>query len=498
MVGESIIELDGSSLTLNQAYAIAHGAQVSISPDAREKVEKAREFIRIKLQEDRMIYGINTGFGYLANKRISNDQLRALQRNILKSHACGLGQSLSTPTARLALALRLNVLLMGVTGVTFDLCEALHHFLEKGITPIIPEFGSVGASGDLTPLAHLALPLIGEGMVSYQGEVMEAGAALEKAGLQPIVLSEKEGLGLINGTQIMLAVGALALYEARDLMKKSHQITALSYEAMQASTDPLHPNLHSARGHVGQMIVAHEIIKQLEGSYLTIGLAKPLRLQDAYSLRCAPQVHGASLDVLNHAIQIIETELNSATDNPLVFPEENLVLSGGNFHGQPLALAFDMASMAIAEMGNISDRRIELMLNPNMSGLPAFLSPKEGICSGYMATQYLSASLVNECKLLANPSSTDSIPGNVGVEDHVSMGMTSARKLAKIITHVSSILSIEMLIACQAIDLREASPLGKGTALTYELLRESVPVLDEDRIIADDVNQALKVYKQLS
>ncbi|NGX57430.1 MAG: Histidine ammonia-lyase [Chlamydiae bacterium] len=497
MVGESLIKLDGSSLTLDKAYEIAQGASVGISSDAKERVDRAQKYVHKKALEDQSIYGINTGFGYLAKKRISEDQLKALQLNILKSHACGYGQPLSIPETRLAMALRLNVLLIGLTGVTYDLCQALCDHLERGITPIIPEFGSVGASGDLAPLAHLALPLVGEGMVFYQGNAMEASEALKQAGLKPIVLQEKEGLGLINGTQIMLAVGSLALYEARELIRKSHKVTALTFEAMKASVDPLHPNLQSARGHVGQMIVAHEIIKQLEGSYLTMECVEPLRVQDSYSLRCAPQVHGASLDVVNHAIQIIETELNGATDNPLVFADEDLILSGGNFHGQPLALAYDMASMALSEMGNISDRRLELMLNPHMSGLPAFLTPDEGLCSGYMASQYLSASLVHECKHLANPSCTDSIPGNVGIEDHVSMGLASARKFAKITHHVSTILSIELCVACQAIDMREAAPLGKGTSLLYELLREYIPMLDDDRIIAEDVNKAVEVFEKI-
>jgi len=491
------IALDGSALSLDQVYAISKGASVTISPDVKDRVRRCHQYVHQVAESDRLIYGINTGFGYLANKRISCEQLKRLQRNILISHASGYGQPLGVPETRVAMALRLNVLLMGVTGVSLELCQALCDHLTKGITPIIPEFGSVGASGDLAPLAHLALPLIGEGMVFYQGEAMEATDALQRVGLRPIVLAEKEGLGLINGTQVMLAVGALALIEARELIRKSHLITALSYEAMKASLAPLHPNLNAARGHVGQMIVAHEILKQLEGSHLYGESFETLRVQDAYSLRCVPQVHGASLDGINYAIQVVETELGGATDNPLIFAEEELILSGGNFHGQPLALGFDMASMALSEMGNISDRRIELMLNPHMSHLPAFLSPNEGICSGYMAAQYLTASLVNECKLLSNPACTDSIPGNVGIEDHVSMGMTSARKMAKIVKHASVILSAEMVIACQAIDLRQCAPLGRGTKEVYDLLREYVPVLNDDRVIAEDVYRATEVFEKI-
>jgi len=497
MESPSPITLDGSRLSLEQAHAISQGTAVEMNPEALERVKQCHEFVQKEADSDRSIYGINTGFGYLANRRISREQLKQLQRNIVVSHASGYGQPLPTPVVRLSMVLRLNVLLMGVTGVSTDLCQAIYDHLERGITPIIPEYGSVGASGDLAPLAHLALPLIGEGMVFYQGDAIEASEALEKAGLKPLVLSEKEGLGLINGTQIMLALGVIALHEAKELIQKSHRITALSYEAMKASLDTINPNLHAARGHVGQMIAAHEILKHLEGSYLNQSVHKKLRVQDAYSLRCAPQVHGASLDGVNYAIQVVETELGGATDNPLVFADEELILSGGNFHGQPLALGFDLASMALSEIGNISDRRIELMVNPHMSHLPAFLTEKEGLCSGYMAAQYLTASLVNECKLLANPACTDSIPGNVGIEDHVSMGMTSARKLSKIVELVSVILATEMVVACQAIDLRGCSPLGKGTSEVFELVREAIPVLDGDRVIADDVYKAVEVLEKL-
>ncbi len=430
---EKMIQLDGSSLTLEQAYDIAYGAQIGLADDAQNRVRQCRQFVQQEAQKSSAIYGINTGFGYFAKTRVPLEELKQLQKNIIVSHAAGSGNPLSIPQTRLSMALRLNVLAKGYTGVSFELCVLLKELINRQIYPIIPEFGSVGASGDLAPLAHLALPLIGEGQVFYKGECVSASDALKQEGLKALQLGIKEGIGMINGTQIMLAVGALALYEAKALIRRSHRITALSYEAMKANLQPLNPDLHTSRGQLGQMIVAHEISKQLEGSYLGMEFTEPLRLQDPYSLRCAPQVHGASLDALNYAIEVAEKELNAATDNPLVFAEEGLIISGGNFHGQPLALAFDLAAMAISEMANISERRLELMLNPNMSRLPAFLTPNEGVCSGYMAMQYLAASLVNECKLLANPACTDSIPGNVGIEDHVSMGMTSARKFAKIV-----------------------------------------------------------------
>jgi len=311
-------------------------------------------------------------------------------------------------------------------------------------------------------------------------------------------LKEKEGLGLINGTQIMLAVGGLALYESTKLFEKANQIAALTYEAMSASPAGLNPLIHEARGQQGQIISARAILNQLEGSYLHDSDRKLLRVQDSYSLRCAPQVHGPSYEALQHAKKIIEIELNAATDNPLVFTEESQILSGGNFHGQALAMAFDIACIGLAELGNISERRLELLLNPHMSGLPAFLSLDEGLHSGYMVLQYLSASCVNENKLLANPSCTDSIPGNVGIEDHVSMGMTSARKLKKVVKNLKTILVAEMVAAAQGIDYRGVnSRLGKGTALSYSLIRQAIPTLKEDRIVSYDVEKGMDVFNKI-
>lgn len=485
------MELDGESLTLDSALAIAFGENVSFGPGVKERVDECARFVREVAKRDQSVYGVNTGFGYFAKTKISNGDLKRLQYNILRSHASGFGKPISIPDVRLAMALRLNVFCKGLTGVSFALCELLKECINREIYPIIPEYGSVGASGDLAPLAHLALPLIGEGEVFYKNRIMPALEALQEAGLQPIELGEKEGLGLINGTQVMLSIGSIALGEARKLIHLSSAITALTYEAMQANLTPLHPNIHSSRGQTGQMIIAHEIMGALEGSYLHE--RAPLKLQDPYSLRCAPQVHGAALDALSYAILVVERELNAATDNPLVFPAEDLIVSGGNFHGEPLAMAFDFAAIALSELANISERRIELMLNPNMSGLPAFLTKNEGLCSGYMASQYLAASLVNECKLLANPASTDSIPGNVGVEDHVSMGMTSARKLAKITELVFTVYAVELLAACQAIDLRGVPPSGE----LYKALRDRVPVLEGDRILANDVEAAVEICRRI-
>ena len=492
-----MVIIDGNSLTLEQARAIAEGAEVKLDATVKKKVDASRQFVKKIAKCATPIYGINTGFGYFANKRISDSKLQQLQLNLLKSHATGHGTPLSIRETRLAMALRLNVLIKGFTGVRFKLCEALHNLIKNEIYPVIPEYGSVGASGDLAPLAHLALPLTGHGLVHFHGKIIPAEEALKSAGLKALHLVEKEGLGLINGTQIMLSVGGLALAEAGKILTLADRIAALSFEGLRGSPDALDPLIHEARRQSGQIESARNILKELQGSYLFDPKTKRLRIQDSYSLRCAPQIHGPSRDAIQYSCRIIEKELNAATDNPLVFCEEGKILSGGNFHGQALALAFDIAAMAIAEIGSVSERRLELLLNPHISGLPAFLTPNEGINSGYMALQYLSASLVNENKLLANPACTDSIPGNVGIEDHVSMGMTSARKLKRIITNTKAVLSIEMLASTQAIDLQSNMRLGKGTKKIYSAIRSMIPLLTEDRIIAEDVEKAIKIFEKL-
>lgn len=490
------IVIDGNSLTLRSIEAAAHGAPLILPRNVRKKIDSARQLVQKYANSSEATYGINTGFGSLASIKIPQSQLKKLQRNLIVSHAAGYGTPLSIPETRLAMILRLNVLVKGYTGVRFELCEALFNLIEAEIYPVIPEMGSVGASGDLAPLAHLALPLLGLGNVWFRGEVIPAEKALKAAKLSPLKLSEKEGLSLINGTQVMLAVGGLALNVGRKLIKKADQITALTYEALNASPNSLNPLIHEIRGQQGQIDSARQILSELHGSYLHKSKSRTWA-QDPYSLRCAPQIHGPSRDAIHYCSQIIEKELNAVTDNPLVFTVPSKILSGGNFHGQDLAMAFDFAAIALAEIGNVSERRLELLLNPNMSHLPAFLVAEEGINSGYMAAQYLSASLVNENKLLANPSCTDSIPGNAGIEDHVSMGATSARKLKRIANNVCVILAIEMLAASQAIDLRKAKPLGQGTSKIYKAVRRKIPMLKNDRIISEDIAKAVDVFTHL-
>jgi histidine ammonia-lyase len=491
------VTLDGNHMTLDHIYQISKGAKIHIHSDVKKHIDASQRFVSRICSSDKAVYGINTGFGYLAKHKIGKSKLKELQVNLLKSHASGYGNPLPIPETRLAMALRLNVLLKGITGVNYQLCEALASLINAEIYPIIPEYGSVGASGDLAPLAHLALPLIGCGKVRYQNRIMGAKAALKKAGLEPYQLQEKEGLSLINGTQVMLAVGSLSLLEAVRLLDKADLIAALSYEALIGNIDALHPLIHQVRGQTGQITSAFNILSHLEGSYLFDSSTKRMRVQDPYSLRCAPQIHGPSRDAVSHAKGVVVKELNATTDNPLVFVDQLEILSGGNFHGQCLAFAFDIASMAIAEIGNVSERRLELLLNPHFNGLSAFLAPVEGTHSGYMAAQYLSASLVNENKLLANPSCTDSIPGNVGVEDHVSMGMTSARKFKKIVSNARAVLAAELVAAAQCIDLRKTTKLGRDTSNLYQRVRQKVPMLKKDRIISEDIHQAVKLLEDL-
>lgn len=493
------ILLSGSALKLKDLFPLAEGAPFSLCDEAMGKVKSARVTVERIAKKGKPCYGVNTGFGLLAKEAIPPSLQKKLQLNIIRSHAAGFGELLTEDECRLAAILRLNVLLKGRTGSTPSLCKALAALIEKGVIPCIPSRGSVGASGDLAPLSHLALPLVGEGEAYYKGRITPAKEALRKAGLEPVVLQEKEGLGLINGTQVMIAVGGLAAILALSLSHVADKIAALTYEGFQGNVEALHPFIHKERNQPGQIASAQAILGELSGSYLMDKSTKNRFVQDPYSLRCAPQVHGASADFLTFALKVVERELSAATDNPLVFAEEERVLSGGNFHGEPLALAFDTAALALAEIANISERRLDLLLNPQMSGLNAFLAKNPGLESGYMAAQYLAASLVSENKVLAHPASVDSIPGNAGIEDHVSMGMTAALKLKNIVKNVKAVLAVELVAAAQAADLRGiANKLGKGTSSTYQRLRAKVPPLNEDRIVSLDINGSNCIIEEMA
>jgi len=433
-------------------------------------------------------YGINTGFGKLASVRISAEQVRQLQINLVRSHACGIGTPLSIPETRAMMLLRANALAKGLSGVRPIVVETLCAMLNAGVHPVSPSQGSVGASGDLAPLAHLALGMIGEGLAEHRGETLPAAEALRRAGIQPLVLAAKEGLTLLNGTQHMTAVGGLAILDSEETALVADIAGALSLEALKGTVRAFDERVVAARPHPGQIAVARFLRALLADSAIAESHKDCGKVQDPYSLRCMPQVHGASRDVIAFARTVLEREAGSSTDNPLVFPDGEEMISGGNFHGQPVALALDAAAMAVAELANISERRVEQLVNPHLSsGLPPFLAPDSGLNSGFMIAQVAAASLVSENKVLAHPASVDSIPSSAGREDHVSMGATSALKLHMIHDHVRNVLAIELLCAAQGIDLRRPLTTTKPLEAVHAAIRARVPAMMVDRPLHPDI-----------
>ena len=479
----------GRKLSLQTVAAVGAGQPVAMAPEALARVARARDVVIHKATGAQPVYGVSTGFGALAEIKIPPDQISQLQRNLILSHAAGVGRPLPRIATRAMMLLRAQTLAAGHSGVRPEVIKHLLTMLNRGIHPCIPEKGSVGASGDLAPLAHLALAMIGEGEVTCDGRTMPAMEAFAAHGMEPIVLQAKEGLSLINGTQAMAALGSLAILQSQALCTWADTSGAMSLEALCGIPSAFDSRIQALRPHPGQVASAAHLRTLLSDSELNFQTARP-RVQDPYSLRCMPQVHGASRDALQFCTDVLEREINSVTDNPLVFPDEDEIVSGGNFHGQPLALALDFAAMAVAELANIAERRIEQLLNPSLSGLPAFLAMQGGIHSGYMIAQLTAASLVNENKVLCTPASVDSIPGNANREDHVSMGMTSARKLRVIVGNTTYVLAIELLCAAQAIDMRASHRLGRGVQQAYDRLREQVPTLDVDRILSRDIEAA--------
>lgn len=476
-----MISLDGESLHLDQVRAVAcSGEQVEFANDALKRMRQSRAVIESLALQDRPVYGVNTGFGQLADVRIDPDRLESLQHNILRSHACGVGDPLPEPVVRAIMLIRANVLAKGFSGIRAQVAKRLLALLNKGVTPVAPSRGSVGASGDLAPLAHIALVLIGEGAAFYLGRRLPGAEALAEAGIEPLSLQAKEGISLVNGTQAMLATGGLALLDAEDLLDAADAACALSLDALRGSPTAFDERIHRARPHPGQIASAARLREWLEGSQIRSSHQTCRRVQDAYSLRCAPQVHGAAADALAEARRVVDIELNSATDNPLVF--DNDTLSGGNFHGQPLALAFDYAALALCSLAGISERRVDRLVNPALNeGLPPFLAQNPGLESGLMMLQVTAASLVAELRVLANPASPGSITTSGNKEDFVSMGMTSALKFQQMVDLTRLVLAIEFVTAIHA--LETLRPLNTGTRL--ELLRaELVHILHpalEDR-----------------
>lgn len=489
--------LNGHNLSSLAISSVAHGqAHVALSEESLNTLSRRRSHIATLAQGKTPIYGLNTGFGALAEQSIDQEALALLQYNLIVSHAVGVGAPLDVPKARALMLLRANTLALGHSGCRPILLEHMITLLNAGCAPYVPSKGSVGASGDLAPLSHLALLLLGIGDAYYHQEKLPAKQVLEIADLKPLQLEAKEGLALINGTQAMTALGTLAIVESWRLCKLATQIGACTLVAMQGSIAPFDERIHMVRPHPGQIHVAQQLRELLEGYYPQ----QVSRVQDAYSLRCMPQVHGATRDIITHAQTVLEREANSATDNPLVFDEHNQIcmLSGGNFHGQPIALALDYLCMALAELGNIAERRIEQLLNPALSnGLPAFLTPQPGLNSGYMILQVTASALVNENKGLCHPSSVDSIPTSAGREDHVSMGMTSANKLWQVIENTHTILAIEALCAAQALDLRQCMMPHKILGI-HTQIRQKIPFAPKDRLFGEDLKTAQLVLNSIT
>ena len=484
------MELNGQKLTLVEIAAVAiEHETVQVSSSARPRVLASRKIIEGIIARDAVVYGVSTGFGKLADVRIPRDALAELQLNLVRSHACGIGDPLSEPEVRAMMLLRANVLALGFSGIRLEVIEMLCEMLNRRVCPVIPEKGSVGASGDLAPLAHLALTLIGEGEAFFQSERMESHKALSRAGLQPQRLEAKEGLALLNGTQAMHAVGGLALLRAKRLGCVADVSGAMTLEALKGTPAAFDLRLQEARPHPGQKAVAKHLLSILEGSEIREShLEDDPRIQDAYSLRCMPQVHGAVRGALSHCENVLLVESGSATDNPLVFVESGDVISGGNFHGAPLALAFDYAAIAIVDLMSISERRIDRLNNPDKNeGLPAFLARQPGLQSGFMIAHVAAASLLNEARVLAHPASVDNITTSGGKEDHVSMGMTSALKLRSIVNLAENLLAIELLAAAEGLEHRRPLKAGVGVERAFDALRKIARPLTQDRALSGDI-----------
>ncbi len=503
------IILDGESLTVEQVIAVAYGKpnepKVVLSEKAKINVNRAARAVEILLERGEIAYGITTGFGAFKDKIISRAEVEQLQRNIVVSHAVGVGKPFDIPTVRAIMLIRANTLARGHSGIRLQTLEAVLEFLNRGIHPIIPEKGSLGASGDLAPLAHFACVLIGEGEAEFNGEILSGKDALAKANLQPITLAAKEGLALTNGTTIMTAVGLLETWKAKYLAELADVSGCLSLEALNGTTLAFDERIHALRPHPRQIECAKNLRNLLSESDFTRGFDSS-NVQDAYTLRCMPQVHGACRDAVEYAKWLLELELNAVTDNPLIFVDENEkieVISGGNFHGEPLALAFDYLAIALSELGNISERRIMRLTDESSNAhvLPAFLTENGGLNSGFMIVQYTAAALCTENKILSHPASVDTIPTSANVEDHVSMGATSVIKLRQICENLENILSLELFSAAQGIDFRKKrigddKKLGVGTRNVYELIRSQVPFIEEDTMMKPLMNKVLALVSE--
>ncbi|MCD8826513.1 histidine ammonia-lyase [Staphylococcus gallinarum] len=484
------LQLTGDTLTISDIKQfLSNEDKVEVTAAAYERVKQSRATVEDIIANKETIYGITTGFGLFSDVRIDEGEYNQLQVNLIRSHACGIGKPFSEEVALVMMLLRLNTLLKGHSGATVDLIEQLIFYINNRIIPVIPQQGSLGASGDLAPLSHLALALIGEGSVYFNGEEVDSRYVLNKLNHQPLQLQAKEGLALINGTQAMTAQGVISYIEAESLAYQSEWIAAFTHQALNGIVDAYNEHVHKVRNFQEQMEVAERMLDWLEGSELTTRQGE-IRVQDAYTLRCIPQIHGASFQVLNYVKEKLEFEMNAANDNPLIFDEgdETLVISGGNFHGQPVAFALDFLKLGVSELANVSERRLERLVNPQLNnGLPAFLSPKPGLQSGAMIMQYAAASLVSENKTLAHPASVDSIPSSANQEDHVSMGTIASRHGYQIIENARRVLAIEVIIGLQAVEYKDIDKLSPKTYDKYQTLRHICPSITEDRQFHKDI-----------
>ena len=489
----NIIYLNGNELTLKQCYEVAyHHAKVAIDPSCKKSIDESATYVADIVKRKEVVYGINTGFGKFSQSIINDEDIENLQANLIRSHACGVGDYYEDEVVRLIMVLRVNALVLGYSGIRFDTLQLLIDMVNANILPQIPKKGSLGSSGDLAPLSHMVLTMMGEGTCKYNNEVMASQDALKAEGLTPVTLVAKEGLALINGTQVLTAVGALVTIEALALSKMADIIASMTFEALLGIVDAFDRQVQLLRHHPGQEKCANNIRRCTKNSKLT---TKPnqIKVQDSYSLRCLPQIHGASKDAIDYVRHKVISEINAVTDNPLIFPDRNQVISSGNFHGQPMALSFDFLGIALSEMANASERRIERLVNPSLSGLPAFLTEKGGTNSGFMIMQYTAASLVSENKILAHPASVDSIPSSGNQEDHVSMGTIAANKAYEICKNLQHVLAIEYLTAAQGLDFHQPTRCGDGTQVAYDLIRKHVSHLKEDRFMAPDIETAKKI-----
>jgi histidine ammonia-lyase len=482
-----MVELNGKLLTLETVKEVLNqNLMVTASKESLAIAQKSRDAVDKIVADKKVVYGINTGFGKFSDVPIDQNDVRELQINLIRSHACGVGEPFPKVVSKVMLLLRANALLKGYSGIRPLVIERLLEFFNKDIIPVIPQQGSLGASGDLAPLSHLVLPLVGEGEVFYQGKRLSASEALFLEGITPLTLEAKEGLALINGTQAMTAMGVVGYLEAENLAFQSELIAAMTIEGLKGITDAFAEEIHIARGYKQQVDTAARVRGHLKDSKLTTRQGE-IRVQDAYSLRCIPQVHGASWQALDYIKEKLEIEMNAATDNPLIFHDGDMVVSGGNFHGQPIAFAMDFMKIAVAELANISERRIERLVNPQLNDLPPFLSPEPGLQSGAMILQYSAASLVSENKTLAHPASVDSIPSSANQEDHVSMGTIGSRHAYQIIQNARRVLAIELLCSMQAVEFRGVDLMASATRALFENARQVAPSIVKDRVFSIDI-----------